>query len=76
MIKLSKFYKNKKVLITGVTGFKGAWLACWLNKMGANILGIANNPNKNKDLFYKLKLKNKIKLIFLILEILIKLINQ
>ena len=32
--------------------------------MGANILGIANNPNKNKDLFYKLKLKNKIKLIF------------
>ena len=64
MIKLSKFYKNKKVLITGVTGFKGAWLACWLNKMGANILGIANNPNKNKDLFYKLKLKNKIKLIF------------
>ena len=65
MIKLTKFYKNKRILITGVTGFKGAWLACWLDKMGAKILGIAHNPNKNKDLFYKLKLQNKIKLKFI-----------
>ena len=27
---LKKFYKNKKILITGATGFKGAWLAFWL----------------------------------------------
>ena len=50
MIKLSKFYRNKKILITGATGFKGAWLACWLHKMGAKIYGIGHNPNKNKDL--------------------------
>ena len=64
MIKLSKFYRNKKILITGATGFKGAWLACWLHKMGAKIYGIGHNPNKNKDLFYKLKLEKKIKLEF------------
>ena len=34
---LSKFYKNKKVLVTGATGFKGAWLSCWLLKMGSNV---------------------------------------
>ena len=64
MIKLSNFYKNKKVMITGVTGFKGSWLALWLSKMGAKIFGVGFNPNKNKDLFYKLKLEKKIKLDF------------
>ena len=32
-------YKGKTVLITGHTGFKGSWLALWLNQMGANIVG-------------------------------------
>ena len=32
-------FKNKKVLITGHTGFKGSWLALWLNNIGANVLG-------------------------------------
>lgn len=32
-------YKNKKVLITGHTGFKGSWLTAWLNKLGAHICG-------------------------------------
>ena len=62
MIKLSKFYKNKKILITGVTGFKGAWLACWLHKMGAKLYGVGHNPNKNKDLFISQVEKNKIKI--------------
>jgi len=39
-------YKNKNVLITGHTGFKGSWLALWLNKMGANVFGFAL---KNED---------------------------
>ncbi len=62
MINFKKFYKNKKVLITGATGFKGAWLTYWLYKMGANITGIGFNPNKNKNLFYQLKLDRKIDL--------------
>ena len=34
-------YKDKTVLITGHTGFKGSWLAYWLCKMGANVIGYA-----------------------------------
>ena len=52
-INLSKFYKNKKVLVTGATGFKGAWLCNWLNLLGAKVYGVGFNPNQNKNLFYK-----------------------
>tara|TARA_Y100001970_G_scaffold286159_1_gene407643 strand:- start:5042 stop:6133 length:1092 start_codon:yes stop_codon:yes gene_type:complete len=34
-------YKNKKVLITGHTGFKGSWLSIWLNSLGAKVYGIS-----------------------------------
>lgn len=37
-------FDGKTVLITGHTGFKGAWLVAWLKKMGANVVGIALNP--------------------------------
>lgn len=35
----NNIYKNKTVLITGHTGFKGSWLAYWLENMGANVIG-------------------------------------
>ena len=56
---LKKFYKNKKILITGATGFKGSWLAFWLHKIGAKVYTTGNNPNKNKNLFYGLSLHKK-----------------
>ncbi len=59
---INNFYKNKKVLVTGATGFKGAWLCYWLVMLGAKVHGIGYNPNKNKNLFYSLKLDKKIKL--------------
>lgn len=62
MEKFEKFYKGKKVLVTGVTGFKGAWLASWLLKIGAIVVGVGYNPNKNKNFFYQLELQKKIKL--------------
>ena len=62
MISLKKFYKNKKVFITGITGFKGAWLALWLVKLGAKVYGLGYQPNKNKNLFYSLRLNKKVKL--------------
>ena len=34
-------YRNKTVLITGHTGFKGSWLALWLERMGARVIGYA-----------------------------------
>ncbi|MFO0322357.1 MAG: CDP-glucose 4,6-dehydratase [Bacteroidota bacterium] len=35
----NNFYKGKKVLITGHTGFKGSWLSIWLTQLGANVYG-------------------------------------
>ena len=37
-------YRNKNVLVTGHTGFKGSWLAAWLKQMGALVTGIALDP--------------------------------
>ena len=46
-------YKNRKVLITGHTGFKGSWLCLILNKLGADIYGYALEP-VTKPSLYKL----------------------
>jgi CDP-glucose 4,6-dehydratase len=59
MINLKNFYKNKKVLITGHTGFKGAWLTQTLLELGSVISGISLNP-KRDSLFNILNLKDKI----------------
>ncbi len=61
MDSIKKFYKNKRVLVTGATGFKGAWLCSWLMKLGAKVSGLGYNPNENKNLFYQLNLNKKIK---------------
>ena len=53
---ISKFYKNKKVLITGVTGFKGSWLASFLLILGADVYGIASKKKKKKIYFISLNL--------------------
>ena len=50
MIDLS-FYKNKKVLITGHTGFKGSWLCKILLMAGANVTGYSLEPPTNPSLF-------------------------
>jgi len=57
---LSKFFKNKKVLITGYTGFKGAWLTEILALWGAKVTGIALPPHTNPNLYTILKLDKKI----------------
>ena len=41
---MEKIYKNKNVVVTGHTGFKGSWLVAWLKQMGASVTGIALNP--------------------------------
>ena len=45
----ASYYQNRRVLVTGHTGFKGAWLSLWLKKLGAKITGLAlpapTNPN-------------------------------
>ena len=38
-------YKGKKIFITGNTGFKGSWMSCWLQKLGAEVAGYSLPPN-------------------------------
>ena len=47
-----EFWKGKRVIITGHTGFKGGWLALWLYKMGAKIGGYALKPPTDPNFFY------------------------
>src|SRR6185312_14093644 len=46
----NNFYKGRKVLITGHTGFKGSWLSILLNWLGAEVHGYALNPDTNPNL--------------------------
>jgi len=48
------FYKNKRVLITGDTGFKGTWLSLILHDAGAEVLGISDKPPRQNDSFYSM----------------------
>ncbi|SNB45027.1 CDP-glucose 4,6-dehydratase [Geobacter sp. DSM 9736] len=45
------FWNNRKVFVTGHTGFKGAWLSLWLHRMGAVVTGYALHPPTNPNLF-------------------------
>jgi len=63
--KIFNIYKGKKVLVTGHTGFKGAWLTFWLYLMGAKILGVSKNVITKPSLYRTLKIKDKIRNKFL-----------
>ena len=50
------FWKNKKVFVTGHTGFKGSWLVLILKHLGAKVTGYALNPISKPNFFDDLKL--------------------
>ena len=54
-------YKNKKVLITGSTGFKGSWLAYILYILGAKVIGASLKSDIDSVVFRSLKIEKKIK---------------
>ncbi len=60
----NNIYKNRKILITGNTGFKGCWLSLWLQYLGANVLGYSLEPDTEPSMFKALNLKNKIHTVF------------
>ena len=64
-IDLKKFFKNKKILITGHTGFKGSWLSAWLLKFGCKVVGISKNIPTKPSNFLSLSLNKKIKNYFI-----------
>ena len=45
------FYRGKRVLVTGHTGFKGSWLSIWLHELGAEVIGVAQAPFTERDNF-------------------------
>ncbi|RYZ79568.1 MAG: CDP-glucose 4,6-dehydratase [Proteobacteria bacterium] len=53
-------YKNKKVLVTGHTGFKGTWLTLWLQNLGADVTGYALAPYTDRSLFEQTELATSI----------------
>tara|TARA_E500000331_G_scaffold357069_1_gene417432 strand:+ start:612 stop:1700 length:1089 start_codon:yes stop_codon:yes gene_type:complete len=54
------FYKGKKVLVTGHTGFKGSWLSAWLLNLGAEVTGYSIDVPSEPSLFEDLRLSEKI----------------
>jgi CDP-glucose 4,6-dehydratase len=49
------FYQGKRVLVTGHTGFKGAWLSLWLRKLGAAVCGVSLPPPTSPNLHEVIK---------------------
>jgi len=47
----TEFWRDKKVFITGHTGFKGSWLCLWLHLMGAKVIGYSLKPPTNPNMF-------------------------
>ena len=58
---LQHTFKNRKVLITGHTGFKGSWLTAWLTMLGAKVIGISYNVPTKPSHIETIKIKSKIK---------------
>jgi CDP-glucose 4,6-dehydratase len=52
-------FNNKKVLVTGNTGFKGSWLSTWLIGLGAHVYGISKDIPTNPSMFEVLHLNDK-----------------
>ena len=57
---LQKIFKNKKIIVTGHTGFKGSWLTLWLKLFGAKVIGISNYIPSDPSHFKALGLKKNI----------------
>lgn len=59
-----KFWQNKRVFLTGHTGFKGAWLSLWLKELGADVIGLSLPPNTTPNLFTVANMANTMPSIF------------
>ena len=57
---MKKFFKNKTIIVTGHTGFKGSWLSLVLINLGARVIGISNKIPTKPSFFEILKLQKKI----------------
>ncbi len=58
---MTGFWRDKRVFLTGHTGFKGAWLAVWLDSLGARVTGYALKPPTKPSIFELCRLDRRIK---------------
>lgn len=56
----AEFWQGKRVLVTGHTGFKGAWLVTWLSAMGAETCGYALAPEGERNLWVDLQIEDRV----------------
>lgn len=56
----NNIYRNKTVLVTGHTGFKGSWMSIWLHELGAKVIGYSLDPYTERDNFVLSKIGDKI----------------
>ena len=56
----TSFWAGRKVLVTGHTGFKGSWLSLWLSELGADVCGVALEPESTPALFNQLGLAKQL----------------
>jgi CDP-glucose 4,6-dehydratase len=54
------FWRGKRVLITGHTGFKGSWLSLWLSRLGSTVIGYSLPPESMSDLFHSANVRSLI----------------
>ena len=66
---LTKNFRNKKVVVTGHTGFKGSWLSYWLSMFGAKVTGLSDRLISVPSHYSSINLKKKLKINFLIFQI-------
>jgi CDP-glucose 4,6-dehydratase len=59
-VNFGNVFFNRKVIVTGNTGFKGAWLTVWLLKLGARVIGISKDVPTDPSIFEALDLKARI----------------
>ncbi len=57
---MTDFWRAKRVLLTGHTGFKGSWMSLWLHQLGAEVYGLALEPDTRPALFDQLDLGNRV----------------
>lgn len=60
MQKILKNFRNKRVIVTGHTGFKGSWLSLWLHLSGAKVIGLSNEILTEPSHFKSIQLNKKI----------------
>src|ERR1035437_977304 len=61
MDSVRKVWKGRRVLVTGHTGFKGAWLSVWLESLGAEVAGFSLAPPTQPNLFEAVGLAGRVR---------------